>query len=450
MRTYSWSRPPRVGGSERIRAVEDIFGLTPDRFTAVPVLDEVAVPDTGITYVTGYSGTGKSLLLRLFLADHPEAHVPQDVVDDRPLVELFDGPLSRTLHLLGQVGLGEAFTYLTPYARLSDGQQARARLALAYAGGHRLLVVDEFLSTVDRVSAAVVAYAFQKFCRRNGVSAVVATAHDDLAAPLGPDHTVVLDHNGVKRIPPAPQAPLAPFREHTVVRPGELADFQRMERFHYMGGLDVPPEAFDLRVWVAEVNGVAAGAKVLSPPYPRSWERHAVFREVNAALTVSRRTVVHPVFRGLGLAGMLCDPALAEQPAVFIRSALGRFQPFPVRAGYAEVPVDLAEGTQLDLRTAELLAHGLSDEPSDEELGLLRERGAEMLLAEYRQYRDLGGLTPLGPAAERPVGTWFGRCVAVMTTDQLVALVRPFPMAGFAWRTPAPAQDATAEAVMAR
>lgn len=114
MHAYSWSRPARTAGTERARTVEEVFGLTPERYAEVPVLDRVPLPGTGITYVTGYSGTGKSVLLRLFLADHPEAHVPGEVTDDRPLIDLFDLPLPDTLQLLGQVGLGEAFTYLTP------------------------------------------------------------------------------------------------------------------------------------------------------------------------------------------------------------------------------------------------------------------------------------------------------------------------------------------------
>ncbi|WP_328764174.1 AAA family ATPase [Streptomyces sp. NBC_00272] len=448
MHAYSWSRPARTAGTERARTVEEVFGLTPERYAEVPVLDRVPLPGTGITYVTGYSGTGKSVLLRLFLADHPEAHVPGEVTDDRPLIDLFDLPLPDTLQLLGQVGLGEAFTYLTPYHRLSDGQRARARLALAYASGHRLLVIDEFLSTVDRVSAAVVAYGFQKFCRRNGVSAVVATAHGDLGDQLGPDHTVVLDYNGAKTVTTGPGIATAPFRDTTVIRPGEPADYESMERFHYMGGLDVPVEAFDMEVHVAEVNGVVAAAKVLSPPYPRSWERHSVFRDVNEALTVSRRTVVHPVFRSVGLAGRLCDPALAARPAVFIRSALGRFQPFPLSAGYTEVEVDTAQNTELARRADELAAGGLKGLGAAER-ALLRERAVQMLTAEYHQYRDIAGLPALEPPADQSVRTWFARCVEVMDEERLATVVKPFPMAGFVSRSSAGVDETVARAASA-
>ncbi len=440
MHTYSWSRSTRPVGSELSRTIADVFGLTESRFESVPVLADVPVPTGGLTYVTGYSGTGKSVLLSLFLADNPEAHVPAEPEpgDDRPLVELFELPLAQTLSLLGQVGLGEAFCYLTPYHLLSDGQRARARLALAYAGGHRLLVVDEFLSTLDRTSAAVVAYGFQKFCRRNGVSAVVATAHDDLERHLGPDHTIVLDYNGSFTFRPVAQAPSAPFKNKAVVRRGDMTDYQALERFHYMGGLDVPPEAFDTDVWVVEVEGKVAGVKVLSTPYPRSWSRHRVFREVNEALTIARRTVVHPAFRSAGVAVMLCDPGLAARPVVFIRSALGRFQPFPLRAGYREVDVDTAEGTELATTAAGLIDKRVAaEELSESDIGMLRGRCAEMLLAEYGQYRELGGLPQLEGVVLDSVRTWFERCAGLgMTGQQLIDAVRPFPMAGFVFGGP--------------
>ncbi|MEU8539749.1 hypothetical protein AB0C52_07060 [Streptomyces sp. NPDC048717] len=441
MHSYSWSRPAFGGGTESSRIITSVFGLSDDRFTAVPVLEDVIVPSTGITYVTGYSGAGKSKLLELFRSQHPEAHVPSgpaDPADDRPLVELFDMPLQKTLSLLGQVGLGEAFTYLTPYNRLSDGQRARARLALAYSESRRLLVIDEFLSTLDRESARIAAYGFQRFCRRNGVSAVVATAHDDLVGALGPDLLIKLDYNGEKNVVQQPCLAAIPFEETVRIRPGSLADYEELARFHYMGGLDVPPDAFDIRVHVAEVSGKVAGVKVLSSPYPNAWQRFREFREVNEALTISRRTVVHPVFRSIGLAHRLCDPRLASRDHVYIRSALGRFQPFPLSAGYRSVEVADNRETELSAAVAELAvsveaAGGPGKWPGDRAKAttLLRERGVELLVGEYVQYRELGGLMPLAHAELSRVRRWFTRCNDALSFEQLWEAARPFLMAGF-------------------
>ena len=58
---------------------------------------------------------------------------------DTPLVDCFEGTeLDRTLALLSQVGLAEAWSYLRTPAELSEGQRWRLKLALAIAGRIRL------------------------------------------------------------------------------------------------------------------------------------------------------------------------------------------------------------------------------------------------------------------------------------------------------------------------
>lgn len=432
MRAYDWSRPaPRAAAGAASAAVEEAFGLSPDLFARVPVLSGISLPDIGITCVTGFSGSGKSKLLELFLADHPEACVPADPDDERPLVELFGGPVEHALELMGQAGLGEAFAYLTPYRHLSDGQRARARLALACASGRRLLVVDEFLSTLDRTSAAVVAYNFQRFCRRHGISALVATAHSDVLSYLGPDLHIRLDFDGVQEYSGA-LVPRKPFQDRVRLRRGSLDDYAELARFHYIAELDIRPEAFEIEVHVAEIDGRVAAVALLSPPYPRSWERFAEFRAVNDGLTLSRRVVVHPVYRGIGISRLVCDPALAARPRVFLRSAQARFQPFPLALGYREVPV--ASNRRSDLLTAvERLAEPSADGGGDREdvVRLLRDRCVELMLDEYLQYRELAELEPVGEAARTRVAAWFGCCVEQMPVEALREAAQPFAMAGF-------------------
>ncbi|MEU7280122.1 hypothetical protein AB0A69_15235 [Streptomyces sp. NPDC045431] len=431
MTVYSWSRPPLKHTSAAIETVREIFGLSEERFTGVPVLDEVELPASGLTYVRGYSGSGKSRLLRMFLADHPEAQVPHPPTGDAPLVELLDLPLPEALSLLGQVGLGEAFVCLTPYEALSDGQKARAQLALAYARGGTLLVVDEFLSNLDRVSAKAVAYSFQRFCRKRGVSAVVATAHDDLVEALGPDLLITLDYNGSKSVVRRPCEATAPFRDEVVVREGTADDYAELARFHYMGGLDVSPEAYRVQLRALELRGRVVGVQVMSSPYPRSWERHAAYADVNETLTLVQRVIVHPVFRGIGLAGLLCDPVHSPTPWVFLRSALGRFQPFPLSVGYEAVEVASCARTELASRVARVREDGL-----DEGTDFVRERSIELLMLEYLQYRQIAGLRELDAPVLNRVRGWFARCVDTLTDEQAWASVHPFPMAGFVARRP--------------
>ncbi len=458
MVTYSWARTNYHGGnSTTTTLVSELFGLTEQSFREIPVLSAVPLPRTGITYVTGYSGTGKSKLLELFRQCNPDAWEPVEPADDRPLIELFELPIADVLALLGRVGLGEAFTFLTPYRQLSDGQRARARLALAYAQCKRLLVIDEFLSTVDRTSAAIAAYGFQKFCRRHGIAAVLASAHDDLTEALGPDLQITLDHNGAKTVQERPTGhAVKPFQDELVLRTGTVADYEALSRFHYMGGLEVPEDVFDIDVHVAEIRGAVAGVHVLSAPYPRRWERHRLFAMVNEALTISRRTVVHPTFRGIGVAGMLCNPDLARRDRVFGRSALQRFQPFMLGADYRRVEVAQSIVTGLSTAVAEVTERvdssggrqRLTDDERAELAPLLVRRAVELLVMEYAQYREIGQLPPPSDNERRQLCGWFGKCVDVLTFDQVWAAVDGFAMAGFvgektSTRVPVPARTAS-------
>jgi hypothetical protein len=55
----------------------------------------------------------------------------------------------------------------------------------------RVLVADEFASTLDRLCARAVAYRLRRLADREGVTVLAASAHDDLVEDLAPDVLVV-------------------------------------------------------------------------------------------------------------------------------------------------------------------------------------------------------------------------------------------------------------------
>ena len=55
----------------------------------------------------------------------------------------------------------------------------------------RVLVADEFASTLDRLCARAVAYRLRRLADREGVTVLAASAHDDLIEDLAPDVLVV-------------------------------------------------------------------------------------------------------------------------------------------------------------------------------------------------------------------------------------------------------------------
>lgn len=201
-------RPP----SDRMIQVAEMFGIGLDESYEVTLYEDLTldVRPADVVFVTGPSGSGKSVLVerleRAIRDGRPDGgHVVNltgvRVPDDRPVIDLMSGPLEGALRLLSAAGLADAFLLLRRARELSDGQRYRLRLALALdtllasrgpgAPGLRLLVADEFCSTLDRLCARAVAYRVRRLADTHGLTVVAASAHDDLVADLAPDVLIV-------------------------------------------------------------------------------------------------------------------------------------------------------------------------------------------------------------------------------------------------------------------
>lgn len=158
-----------------------------------------------ILLITGPSGSGKSSLLGRYRALLPRRRAIDLCrlrIADRPVIDLFPHlSLPEALQLLSRVGLAEAHIYLLPPRLLSEGQRWRLRLALALARtvsgqsppAHRVLLCDEFCSLLDPVTASVVCHALRRLAATWRLSAILATAHHELAPALRPDLTIRCD-----------------------------------------------------------------------------------------------------------------------------------------------------------------------------------------------------------------------------------------------------------------
>ncbi len=183
------------------------LGIDDQRTLRVVPPTQLAIRGGRVVFITGPSGSGKSMLLDLIgdaIEQHPGVKPIRfdrmPALPDRPLVDGLGAAwpglgLEATLKIMSRAGLGDAFVMLRKPRELSDGQRYRLGLAQVLAAvrtsnepGLHVVACDEFCSTLDRVTASVLARQMRRWVDREPrVCFIAATAHDDLLEPLEPD-----------------------------------------------------------------------------------------------------------------------------------------------------------------------------------------------------------------------------------------------------------------------
>ena len=146
--TFNISYETHTKITPRSLVVAEAFGLGIDETQKFKVLDaELKIGPQDIVYITGDSGSGKSVLLRAIRADLGEEAIDltEVAVDpDKPLIETVGATVEQGLELLSKVGLNDAFLFLRTYSQLSDGQKYRYRIAKLIESGKQWWLMDEF------------------------------------------------------------------------------------------------------------------------------------------------------------------------------------------------------------------------------------------------------------------------------------------------------------------
>ena len=110
------------------------------------------IPDD-ITYITGFSGSGKSYIINQYISNNEVTTLMEPGRLNTPIINIIGSSFEEALNILGVVGLSEAYIYLRTYQELSDGQKFRFKLAKAIEKKPSIIVIDEFLSNLDRQTA---------------------------------------------------------------------------------------------------------------------------------------------------------------------------------------------------------------------------------------------------------------------------------------------------------
>lgn len=198
MTQYTISRAfkSNVERSQRVLEIGESFGLAlSDKEFVIYDNLKIDINDGDVVYITGQSGSGKSLLLRDLKAQMAGegkkiADLGDIMLEDKPVIDLVGTSTVEATDYLAKAGISDAWIYIRKPSELSDGQRYRLKLAKIMEQDADVWIADEFGAVLDRVTAKIVAFNIQKVARRLGKTFMVATTHTDLSEELGPDLTI--------------------------------------------------------------------------------------------------------------------------------------------------------------------------------------------------------------------------------------------------------------------
>jgi uncharacterized protein len=200
MTTYNISRTIDLHpdlSADKVASVMRMFGLTKEKLKRYSITGKctIEIRQGDIVYITGPSGSGKSVLLNELWHRVPAENrinlAQIELPADKALIDCIEGDLLTSLKFLSLAGLNDCFCVINTPANLSDGQKWRFRLACALASGKQFIFADEFCSSLDRITAAVVSYQLRRFAKKHNVTFILAATAEDVLADLLPDVLVV-------------------------------------------------------------------------------------------------------------------------------------------------------------------------------------------------------------------------------------------------------------------
>lgn len=181
-----------VERTPRVLEIAESFGLgLSDKEFVVYDNLEIEIRQGDVVYITGQSGSGKSLILRELAAEMRAnglkvTDLNEIVLEERPVIELLGTSTSEATELLAKAGISDAWIYIRKPSELSDGQRYRLKLAKVMESDADVWIADEFGAVLDRVTAKVIAFNVAKVARRAGKTLMVATTHSDMLEELAP------------------------------------------------------------------------------------------------------------------------------------------------------------------------------------------------------------------------------------------------------------------------
>ena len=329
--------------TERTLEVAEAFGLGISEEHEHVLYDdfELRLVEGDIVYITGDSGSGKSVLLKAIWDDlGQDATILNEleVPSNAPIIETVGSSFTEALKVLSLVGLNDAFLFLRQYSDLSEGQKYRYRIAQLIEQDKKYWLCDEFCSTLDRTTSKIVSHNIQKHARRSGKTLIVATTHEDLFTDLNPN---IFIRKGwgqeIKVSYHTPEPRSCSVAGNVTVRESNREEYGKLSHLHYRNAKAPVPYRF----YALELVGELIGVIVYSyPPVHARGRKDAVgytpnLTELNQDWTQISRVVIHPKYRSIGLGIKLVKESLRLQGRkhVELTAVMAQYNPFAEKAG---------------------------------------------------------------------------------------------------------------------
>ncbi len=344
--------------TKRTVEVSNAFGIGVDEAKNFEIFKDftIDINPKDIVYITGESGSGKSVLLReltnkLSCIDEFGKVIRDSdlrIDDNEILVEGVGKDTKDALNILSMAGLNEAFLFLRHYKELSDGQRYRYKIAKMLDSKKNTWVMDEFCSTLDRITAKVVAYCVQKVARKQGKTVLVATTHDDLLYDLNPNIHIEKRFGYDFRINYYKYEPRdCSLLKDILIEEGSVKDYKKLMHFHYRSS----SLAFTKKIYVAKIKDELVGIIVYGSPYFNLKARNYALPQYSGKITKDKmviinrdflriwRVIVLPKYRSIGLGVKLVKDTLplVNVPYVETIAIMAKYNPFFEKAGMIRI-----------------------------------------------------------------------------------------------------------------
>jgi ABC-type transport system involved in cytochrome c biogenesis ATPase subunit len=344
--TYNISYQTHTKPTPRSIQVAEAFGLGIDETQEFKILEtQLTLKPNDIVYITGDSGSGKSVLLRALRSDLGDQAIDLSEVQiepDKPIIETIGKTLEEALELLSKLGLNDAFLFLRTYNQLSDGQKYRYRIAKLIESQKQWWIMDEFAACLDRDTAKIIAYNLQKTARQHKKAAITATTHNDLFEDLNPSVHIHKRYGSEIQTTYHPNQPAqaCSLTKEMTIEPANKTDWQTLAKFHYRNHQTAVPR----KIYRLTRNGELCGIIVYSYPPPACYGRRLMLpkmpmQELNKQLSIINRVVIHPKYRTIGLGEKIIQETLqlAGTPNVEMIAVMAKYNTFAEKAGMKKI-----------------------------------------------------------------------------------------------------------------